>query len=121
MTPATILHEAEVELWEAVAYYEDKAAGLGLDFEAEVERSVLSIRESPERRLSVKTVRGDTSCIAFLSWSTPFMTTISGSLPSHTAEEGPGTGQIVSRWKNRTAEREDETAAPLFPLTGDEL
>lgn len=49
MTPATILHEAEVELWEAVAYYEDKTAGLGLDFEAEAERSVLSIRESPER------------------------------------------------------------------------
>lgn len=32
MIPATILHEAEVELWESVAYYEDKAAGLGLDF-----------------------------------------------------------------------------------------
>jgi hypothetical protein len=25
MTEATILHEAEVELWEAVAYYEEKA------------------------------------------------------------------------------------------------
>mgnify|MGYP007065708796 CR=1 FL=1 len=49
MIPATILHEAEVELWEAVAYYEDKALGLGLDFEAEVERSVQTIRESSER------------------------------------------------------------------------
>jgi toxin ParE1/3/4 len=49
MTPATILREAEVELWEAVAYYEDKAPGLGLDFEAEVERAVQSIRQSPER------------------------------------------------------------------------
>jgi len=39
MTPATILHEAEVELWDAVAYYENKAPGLGVDFEAEVERS----------------------------------------------------------------------------------
>ena len=40
MIQAAILHEAEVELWEAVAYYEDRAAGLGLDFEAEIERSV---------------------------------------------------------------------------------
>ena len=49
MTPATILREAEVELCEAVAYYEDKAPGLGLDFEAEVELAVQSIRQSPER------------------------------------------------------------------------
>lgn len=49
MTQVTILHEAEVELWEAVAYYEDKAAGLGLDFEAEFERSVQAISQSPER------------------------------------------------------------------------
>ena len=40
MMAATILHEAEVELWDAVAYYEDQSHGLGLDFEAEVERSV---------------------------------------------------------------------------------
>jgi len=49
MTPATILHEAEVELWEAIAYYEDKAVGLGLDFEAEVDQSAGTIREWPER------------------------------------------------------------------------
>lgn len=49
MTPSTILHEAEVELWDAVAYYEDKSPGLGLDFEAEVERSVDSIKRFPER------------------------------------------------------------------------
>ena len=49
MTEATILHEAEVELWEAVSYYEDKAFGLGHDFEAEIERSVQVICESPER------------------------------------------------------------------------
>ena len=48
MTPATILHEAEVELWEAVAFYEDKASGLGLDFKAEIERAVL-VRQSPKR------------------------------------------------------------------------
>ena len=49
MTPVTILREAEVELWEAVGYYEDKAAGLGLDFQAEVEKSVQSICEAPRR------------------------------------------------------------------------
>ena len=47
--PATILHEAEVELWEAVAYYEDKAIGLGLDFAEIAERSIKSIQEAPER------------------------------------------------------------------------
>jgi hypothetical protein len=35
MTPATILHEAEVELWEAVEYYESRSPGLGLDFHTE--------------------------------------------------------------------------------------
>lgn len=49
MMDVTILHEAEVELWEAVAYYEDRAAGLGLDFASEIERSVQTIAENPER------------------------------------------------------------------------
>ena len=49
MTPVTILHEAEVELWGAVAYYEDKTTGLGLDFAAEIESSIRTICESPER------------------------------------------------------------------------
>nr|VFK24334.1 MAG: ParE toxin of type II toxin-antitoxin system, parDE [Candidatus Kentron sp. MB]VFK34298.1 MAG: ParE toxin of type II toxin-antitoxin system, parDE [Candidatus Kentron sp. MB]VFK76637.1 MAG: ParE toxin of type II toxin-antitoxin system, parDE [Candidatus Kentron sp. MB] len=48
MTDVTILHEAKVELWEAVAYYEDRALGLGLDFETEIERSVRTIAEDPE-------------------------------------------------------------------------
>jgi toxin ParE1/3/4 len=49
MTLITILDEAELELWDAVAYYEDKASGLGLDFEAEVEKALLVIGQSPER------------------------------------------------------------------------
>ena len=49
MTAVTLLHEAEVELWEAVAYYEDKASGLGLDFADEVERCLQSVNEAPER------------------------------------------------------------------------
>ena len=48
MISATILHEAEVELWEAVAYYEEQSVGLGLDFEAEIERSLQTIRHFPE-------------------------------------------------------------------------
>jgi len=46
---ATILHEVEVELWEAVAYYEEQSAGLGLDFEAEIEGTIQMIRHFPER------------------------------------------------------------------------
>ena len=48
MISTNILHEAEVELWEAVAYYEEQSAGLGLDFEAEVERTLETIRHFPE-------------------------------------------------------------------------
>lgn len=49
MTAATILHEAEIELWEAVAYYESRASGLGLDFLAEIAESVHAITEAPDR------------------------------------------------------------------------
>ena len=49
MIPVTILHEAEVELREAVAYYEEKSPGLGLDLEAEIEQSIRTIRDFPER------------------------------------------------------------------------
>ena len=47
-TPVTILHEAEIELWESVAYYEEKAIGLGSSFETEVEAAVQQIQHSPE-------------------------------------------------------------------------
>ena len=49
MTPATILHEAEVELWEGVEYYEDRQPGLGLDFLQEIKWSIETIRSAPER------------------------------------------------------------------------
>lgn len=48
MIPVTILHEAEVGLREAVAYYEEKSPGLGLDLEAEIERSIRIIRDFPD-------------------------------------------------------------------------
>jgi hypothetical protein len=51
MTNVTILHEAEVELWEAVAFYEERYPGLGLDFETEIEieRSLGTVAEHTER------------------------------------------------------------------------
>lgn len=47
--PTIILQEAEDELWEAVAFYEQKCAGLGLDFENEVKAALEVILNSPER------------------------------------------------------------------------
>ena len=49
MTSVTILHEAEVELWEAVEFYENQCVGLGLDFEKEVKATVELIQQSPKR------------------------------------------------------------------------
>jgi len=49
MTPVTILHEAEAELWQAVEYYESQAQGLGLDFQTEIEVSLHAIAEAPDR------------------------------------------------------------------------
>ena len=49
MTATTILYEAEVELWEAVEYYESRSPGLGLDFHAEIETAVDAISQSPDR------------------------------------------------------------------------
>ena len=48
MTPPDILHEAEIELRDAIAYYEAKCPGLGLDFESEVEHSVDVIKRFPK-------------------------------------------------------------------------
>ncbi len=43
-----IIHEdAEKELWYSVDYYEDKVAGLGLDFEYEIQKALLSIQRHP--------------------------------------------------------------------------
>ena len=45
----TVLHEAEVELWEAVDYFESRHTGLGLDFLHEIETSLETIRNAPTR------------------------------------------------------------------------
>ena len=58
MTEVTFLHEAEVELWDAVAYYEDKAAGLDLDFEVEIERSIQILGDLQSAGLFVKMALG---------------------------------------------------------------
>lgn len=45
-----IVHsEAEIELWQAVDYYEAKSVGLGLDLEREVSRVLVAIQEAPDR------------------------------------------------------------------------
>ncbi|MBN1868060.1 type II toxin-antitoxin system RelE/ParE family toxin [Candidatus Sumerlaeota bacterium] len=45
----TVLHEAETELWEAVAYYESRGSGLEPDLLAEVETSIETVARYPER------------------------------------------------------------------------
>ncbi|MBI3399604.1 MAG: type II toxin-antitoxin system RelE/ParE family toxin [Deltaproteobacteria bacterium] len=49
MKRVIIHHDAELELWQAVEYYETKCAGLGLDLEQEMSRILADIREAPER------------------------------------------------------------------------
>ncbi len=44
MIPVRILHEAEQELREAVAYYEERCPGLGIDFERVVHTAVEQLR-----------------------------------------------------------------------------
>lgn len=48
MKPIVVHSQAELELWCAVAYYEDKQRGLGLDFEEEIRHSLADIQEAPE-------------------------------------------------------------------------
>ena len=49
MIPVRILHEAEQELWEAAAYYEERCPGLGHDFERAVIAAVEQLRRFPEQ------------------------------------------------------------------------
>ncbi len=49
MKPADFHREAENELDAAVAYYEAACQGLGLEFQAEVEKAVESLRRDPVR------------------------------------------------------------------------
>jgi hypothetical protein len=47
MTAVSLLYEAEIELWEAVIHYDEKATGLGFDFAAEVKASLERLKENP--------------------------------------------------------------------------
>jgi hypothetical protein len=49
MTSIVILDEAEIELWEAVGFYENRCAGLGLDFVKEIKAALEIIQQSPAR------------------------------------------------------------------------
>ena len=48
MKPALIHSEARAELDDAMAFYESRAHGLGLDLQAKVEDAVVRIQQSPE-------------------------------------------------------------------------
>lgn len=50
MLSVTLLHQAEVELWDTAKYYESKSSGLGIDFLDEMKEGVRSIREAPLRQ-----------------------------------------------------------------------
>lgn len=47
MKPLVVHPQAKAELDEAIAYYESKVSGLGLDFLDSVERSFQKIQQSP--------------------------------------------------------------------------
>jgi plasmid stabilization system protein ParE len=49
LIPVHILYEAEQELWKAVAYYEERCPGLGLDFERAVRSAVEQLQRFPEQ------------------------------------------------------------------------
>lgn len=42
-----LLHDAEIEFWESVAYYEQKSPGLGIRFKEEVDRFLQKIEAAP--------------------------------------------------------------------------
>ena len=46
--PIKLIHEAEIELWESVEFYETQVAGLGLDFQSEIRSALKIIQQSPE-------------------------------------------------------------------------
>ena len=54
MKPVIIHAEAELELWHAVSFYENRVSGLGLDFETETGRILAEIQETPKRYPKVK-------------------------------------------------------------------
>ncbi|MCB1100609.1 MAG: type II toxin-antitoxin system RelE/ParE family toxin [Verrucomicrobiae bacterium] len=49
MDEVILLRAGEAELWDAVAYYEEREAGLGLAFVSEVRRQLAAIGEDPLR------------------------------------------------------------------------
>jgi len=48
MKQIIIHNDAELELWYAVDYYEDKRHGLGLDLEEDIRHALAEIQESPK-------------------------------------------------------------------------
>ena len=49
MKPVIVHIEAEMELWNAVDWYETKAPGLGLELEEEIRYALADIQDAPDR------------------------------------------------------------------------
>lgn len=49
MKKIVLHHDAEIELWQAVEYYELKRVGLGLELEKEFSKALVQIQSAPER------------------------------------------------------------------------
>lgn len=49
MKEIIVHHDAEIELWKAVQYYEQQKSGLGLDLEKEIRQALPKIQKSPNR------------------------------------------------------------------------
>ncbi len=54
MKPLIVEEEAELEIANSVAFYEERKSGLGLDFEAAAQRALKTIATAPERWASGK-------------------------------------------------------------------
>lgn len=93
-------HEAaDAELTEAVAYYDDKAAGLGDRFLAEVKAATRSIERYPEIAPIIEDgVRANCSCSSRTASYTLSKSMSSTSSLLHTKVSVQSTGQIVCRW-----------------------
>ncbi|MFC2088480.1 type II toxin-antitoxin system RelE/ParE family toxin [Calditrichota bacterium] len=49
MKTMIVHHDAEIELWHTIEYYESKKSGLGLDFEKEFRNALYTIQNAPNR------------------------------------------------------------------------
>ena len=120
MKPVVIHTEAESELWQAVDFYEERAPGLGLDFEGEVRRIIARIQEAPKRYPKGK--HGTRRCVtrrfpySVFALSLP---RLSGLSPSHIQAAGRITGLVepsnASKTRPEKQKRSNDLCSPSHP------